>query len=398
MSKPMPLGLRSWISLLLIPLSVGLFAAESPLRHFCNTDKLRATYIRNSGSPRLLIFNKTMDEPCATVKLSCRLRTNTQSVIVVDAGTGKKRVPIGGAPVRELMVFLVLSRAPIARPSLAAGSGLVIENVTTMMSTPSEANKIPTSCMETHSRIRGYAQEYIRGVQNTSPKLKTFLKWSDASKVSLALTLISDALTGNLDRFLTGKNVFRRKEGSLISLDNCCWSLQCTKEETSSMLQMLHHPPLFTKAKVPVNVCKDQRFHQLYEIMHMLLLEICGDVHGGCKTLEQYVKESLLNDPLVQHQEPLGEPRLDLMCCSALSDKRFSHVLGRSCKSCTHNTWNMLMGNEKPKSCGDDGRGDNPIEVLATDSKEKVQIALNWTSTLLHKCGTTHNNTSMGGP
>lgn len=359
---------------------------SAQLREFCRTDEVLATYIRDSGAPRLLIFNQSRTSPCATVKLSCRLRTNTQSVIVLDAGTGRKRVPIGGSGIRELVVYKLLSRARVARPSLAAGAGLFIPNISSLMASPDELNKVPKSCLGKDMSVKGYVQEFIVGVQNTSPKLGKFLTWSHSSKVSLALMLISDALTGNLDRNLGGKNMFRRKNGNLLSLDNCCWSLNCKEEDFQGIVHMLQKPPLFQRAKVSVDICNDRRFNHLYSLMEEILNEICAGFQGKCEALEQYLIEELNNDALAQSSGEYHHDQLDVMCCVPLSDKRFKGVLGRSCNMCALDSWNAMLGQNIPEECAKDWKASSPIEALASDSKEKVFVALNWTRSYLSKC------------
>jgi hypothetical protein len=240
-SQPRPQRLRApgvsatpqrWLTLLLLSAAaVACCAARERYQMETNTTicaggRLRGTYRRRTVTPTLLLQRVGEDVPCALFKMSCALRlelnATDEAVIVQDLGVGKGRLPLGTrSAYGEQVTHAALGRSRTASGALVPSGGAVLRNVHRRLLSKAELALVPASCYWAPNTLIGQLQRFEPGVAPAKLMLTTLAALSRASEVSLATTLVADALTLNRDRSRT-RNMFTRANGSLLSLDNCC--------------------------------------------------------------------------------------------------------------------------------------------------------------------------------
>jgi hypothetical protein len=177
-------------------------------------------------TPTLLLQHVGEDVPSALFKMSCALRLELnatyEAVIVKDLGVGKGRLPLGTrSAYGKQVTHAALGRSHTASGALVPSGGAVLRNMHRRLLSKAELALVPASCYWAPNTLIGQLQRFEPGVAPAKLMLTTLAALSRASEVSLATTLVADALTLNRDRSRT-RNMFTRANGSLLSLDNCC--------------------------------------------------------------------------------------------------------------------------------------------------------------------------------
>jgi hypothetical protein len=346
-----------WALVLLVASLAGSAAAvgkKDVLTRACGgAANLTARYKHATFTPLLQLYRAggPPAEPCALLKLSCRLLSNARQLTVADAGVRNAREPFGGNTWAELLTHAVLARSPRARGAISPQSGGAVLRLAVLA--PADVARVPATCVWPDGVLVGHAQAFVPGVHGATLRQLSSGQGSSSrlsgdDVAALAALLIADALTLNRDR-AARRNMFARADGRLIALDlTCpeCWKLTCPAagafEQHARRLvrapNFLLHGVAAAATKPGCAVGGD--LGAVLAAAQQVAVEACG-TEPGCDELRKHLEHFAAADPWFSFVTGEAERLAALgsavapLCCSSVSgaNARGAHR-ARACQAC----------------------------------------------------------------
>jgi hypothetical protein len=176
-----------------------------------DTERFAARYVRRSYSPMVLLYSASTDlTPCAIIKLSCRLRSDSPETLVLhDKGKGSRRLPIYDTAFHEMFAHIIMNHSALAQSVLIPGSGVHLGEYLSMLRwLDGSEEDIPETCVWNARSIGGYAMSFVGNLSEGSIHMRSSSnaksrapRLDRANALAAALMVIGDVLTGKMDRY-----------------------------------------------------------------------------------------------------------------------------------------------------------------------------------------------------
>ena len=333
--RPVVAAPVSWLLLALAAVGCAASAASQAsdaLTRACGPSgagNLSAVFRRTTFTPLLLLSRRGSSEPCALLKLSCRLLSNAQHFHVAESGLRVGREPFGHHTWAEVLVHAALWRSRSARAVLAPHSGGAAVAAAAVELRSADAARVPSTCVWPGDTLVGHLQSFEPGVVGGEHALKRALApgappLSDNDVAALAAWTLADALTLNTDRSVT-RNTFARPDGRLIALDlSCpgCWELSCpgaAAEPYEHAMRKLLAAPNALRGSGHTDVCAGA-LRTVLAAAHRIAREMCGKV-PECANLRKHLERFTDNDPWfivsAREAQKVTQPRPGGLSCGS---------------------------------------------------------------------------------
>jgi len=344
--------------------------------YFPCPSQVRAVYKRSSFSPCVIVYPIGKSEPCALIKLSCKLRANLDVLEIQDPGNGAKRLPVRDVSLGEVLSSNILKLSQLASEAMNPASGFVLDNFTLAKGAWKfeQFEKMPETCVHKNSKggtaLIGHIQRWVSGLRGLAKQ--NLQKLDFRSRVALASTVILDAMTLNSDRGTTN-NVFVDKKGAIMPLDFEKWLQESPKPIFCAGPDKVKFDKAVVQATEKPRCLKGQvvGVSLIYEVGFKITSEMCRSSNQECKLSVDELANNFLKDPYFAYVTSEHREMSHTMCCNGYN----GGPKHRACKACRlYSRFSEIFQKPLDESCHSQFASMSVIEVLAAIVLDRLKL------------------------
>ncbi len=332
------------------------------------------------------MYPSSKSQPCALVKLSCKLRANINVLEIKDPGNGARRLPVRDVGFGEVLSANILKLSRLASEVMIPASGIVFTDFSHLKRIweLEEFEYLPDTCVRKHfngnTLLLGHIQQWVPGLR--AAKLRPDLKVvSTLNQVALAITVILDALTLNADR-RPNSNMFATKNGNIVPLDFEKWFQESQYPVYCAGTKKVQFDRAIVQAtQRPRCLSGKADLRPVFQIAYNITSEMCRSFDQICNLSVKDLATHLLADPYFAYVTSEQQELSHTMCCNGYNDgpKR------RRCHACRlYSKFSQVFQKPLDISCRTKFSGLSVIEILATIVLDRLIIVRSTLATLVH--------------